>query len=67
MSSSSTFTVQGMTCSHCVASVAEEVGAVPGAEGVEVDLASGRLVVTGDVDAAAVRAAVDEAGYEVVA
>ncbi len=63
----STYSVSGMTCQHCVASVTEEVSEVPGVESVEVDLGSGRLVVHGDgVDDAAVRAAVDEAGYAVV-
>jgi len=62
-----TYIVQGMTCAHCTASVTEEVSEVPGVAAVDVDLASGRLTVTGeDVDEAAVRAAVDEAGYEVV-
>ena len=61
------YTVQGMTCSHCVSSVREEVAEVPGVEAVDVDLTTGRLTVTGDdVDDAAVRAAVAEAGYEVV-
>ena len=64
----STYRVAGMSCSHCVASVSEEVSEVAGVDRVEVDLASGRLVVTGeDVSADAVRAAVAEAGYEVVA
>ena len=64
----STYTVAGMTCSHCVASVAEEVAEVAGVEHVDVDLASGRLAVTGEgVREDAVRAAVAEAGYEVVA
>ena len=63
----STYTVAGMTCSHCVASVSEEVAEVAGVDHVAVDLPSGRLVVTGeDVSADAVRAAVAEAGYEVV-
>ena len=62
-----TYTVEGMTCQHCVASVTEEVGEVAGVERVDVDLASGRMVVHGEgVDDAAVRAAVDEAGYELV-
>jgi copper chaperone CopZ len=62
------YTVQGMTCSHCVASVREEVSEIPNVIDVNVDLESGRLVVTGgDVDDAAVRAAVEEAGYEVAA
>ena len=63
----STYTVAGMTCSHCVASVSEEVAEVTGVERVDVDLASGRLAVSGtDISPDAVRAAVAEAGYEVV-
>lgn len=64
----STYTVKGMTCEHCVRSVTEEVSAVPGVSGVEVDLAGGRVTVVRDrpVDDAAVRAAVSAAGYEVV-
>jgi copper chaperone CopZ len=59
-----TYTVQGMTCAHCVAAVTEEVGRIPGAEHVEVDLQSGALSISGeDIDAAEVRAAVEEAGY----
>jgi copper chaperone CopZ len=62
------FTVEGMTCAHCVLSVREEVEEVAGVEAVDVDLDSGRLVVTGaGVDDAAVRTAVEEAGYEVTA
>jgi copper chaperone len=58
------YTVEGMTCDHCRASVREEVGEVAGVDGVEVDLDSGRLEVRGaDVDDAAVDAAVEEAGY----
>ena len=65
--STSTYTVSGMTCGHCVASVTEEVGEVPGVDDVQVDLASGRLTVVGaePVDPALVRAAVEEAGYTV--
>jgi copper chaperone len=60
------YTVIGMTCGHCVSSVHEEVSEVFGVESVDVDLASGRLVVTGTgVSDEAVRAAVAEAGYEV--
>jgi copper chaperone len=61
------YTVEGMTCAHCVLSVTEEVSEVPGVEKVDVDLASGRMVVRGDVTDEAVRAAVSEAGYEVAA
>ena len=60
------YTVEGMTCQHCVASVQEEVGEVRGVRDVAVDLTSGRVDVTGsDVDDAAVRAAVEDAGYRV--
>lgn len=62
------YTVQGMTCSHCALSVREEVSEVAGVHGVDVDLASGRVTVTGrDISDEAVRAAVADAGYEVVA
>lgn len=61
-----TYTVEGMSCAHCVRAVEEEVGRVPGVTAVEVDLASGRLAVRGEeIDDDAVRAAVDEAGYAV--
>ena len=61
------YTVVGMTCGHCVNAVTEEVSQVPGVTAVDVDLASGGLTVTSDapVDDSAVRAAVEEAGYEV--
>jgi copper chaperone len=61
-----TYTVTGMTCSHCVNSVSAEVGKIPGVTDVQVDLASGAVTVSSDqpVDETAVAAAVDEAGYE---
>ncbi|WP_105567100.1 heavy-metal-associated domain-containing protein [Microbacterium halophytorum] len=62
------YTVEGMTCQHCVMSVTEEVSEVPGVSGVDVDLASGLLTVTAEqVDDAAVAAAVEEAGYALAA
>ncbi|WP_137723531.1 heavy-metal-associated domain-containing protein [Prescottella subtropica] len=63
--STAEYTVTGMTCGHCVASVREEVGAVPGVTAVAVDLPSGRLTVTSDapLPVAAITAAVEEAGY----
>ena len=60
--SSLDFTVSGMTCQHCVASVTEEVTDLPGVTEVDVDLATGRLHVVGDVTAEQVQAAVAEAG-----
>jgi copper ion binding protein len=64
--SQSTYTVTGMTCSHCVASVTEEISEIDGVTDVAVDLPTGAVTVTSDrpVDAADVRAAVEEAGYQ---
>lgn len=64
----STYTVVGMTCEHCVASVTEEISDIAGVTGVDVDLATGRVSVTADgpVQDVAVAAAIDEAGYELV-
>ena len=59
------YTVRGMTCGHCVASVTEEVGEIDGVEGVDVYLETGRVVVHGDLTDEDVRVAVTEAGYEV--
>lgn len=68
MATRSTYRVAGMTCGHCVSSVRAAVSAVEGVNEVEVDLATGELVVISEtrVDADAVRSAVDAAGYEVV-
>lgn len=62
-----TYIVTGMTCSHCVAAVSEEVRKIDGVTAVDVDLASGTVEVTssGRLDDQAVAAAVDEAGYAV--
>ena len=61
-----TYTVHGMTCSHCLRAVTEEVSAVAGVRHVDVQLATGRLAVEGEgFSDDAVRAAVAEAGYEV--
>ena len=64
--STATYTVTGMTCQHCVASVTEEVGELDGVTGVEVDLPTGAVTVTSDapVPDDAVRSAVEEAGYQ---
>ncbi|MCM4081955.1 heavy-metal-associated domain-containing protein [Paractinoplanes hotanensis] len=66
MAVTSTYTVTGMTCGHCVQAVTGELSALPGVDDVQVDLASGAVTVTSEAPLAddAVRAAVDEAGYE---
>lgn len=63
------YLVTGMTCGHCVASVKEEVSAIDGVQAVEVALVKGgasRVTVqsAGPIDEAAIRAAVEEAGYQ---
>ena len=57
-----------MTCGHCVNSVSSEVGKLPGVRDIKVDLATGAVTVESEqpLDDAAVVAAVDEAGYQVV-
>ena len=61
-----TYTVTGMTCGHCVAAVSHELSGVPGVTEVDVDLDTGTVVVTSasPLSTDAVRAAVEEAGYE---
>jgi copper chaperone len=59
--------VQGMSCGHCVASITTAVTALPGVTGVDVDLAAGAVRVDGTPDAAAVTAAIEDAGYDVAA
>lgn len=59
------YTVSGMSCGHCKAAVTEEVQQVAGVEAVEVDLDTKLVVVRGEgVSDDAVRAAIEEAGYE---
>jgi copper chaperone len=66
MSTTQTYTVTGMTCGHCVASVTEEVQEISGVEQVDVVLETGSLTITGaePVDDAAVKTAVEDAGYQ---
>ena len=61
----STYTVTGMTCDHCVSAVTQELSDITGVTKVSIELASGQVTVESDaaVDQAAVAAAVDEAGY----
>jgi copper chaperone len=62
-----TYAVAGMTCAHCVGAVSDEVSKIAGVADVAVDLADGTVSVTGDgFDDTAIRAAIDEAGYQVV-
>ena len=64
--STTTYTVTGMTCGHCVASVTEELAEIDGVETVDVTLESGEVVVTSNapLERVSVERAVNEAGYE---
>jgi len=61
----STYTVTGMTCDHCISAVTQELSDITGVTKVSIELASGQVTVESDaaLDQAAVAAAVDEAGY----
>lgn len=63
--STTSYTVTGMSCGHCEASVREEVSKIAGVEDIRVSAKDGSLVVTssGELSDADVLAAVDEAGY----
>lgn len=65
MAETSEWTVTGMTCEHCVASVTEEVSEIPTVTDVAVTLDGGRVVVTSDapLERSQVEQAVTEAGY----
>lgn len=62
------YTVSGMSCGHCAQSVTEELTALPGVTEVDVDVATGRVVVRAETPPAEanVRAAVGEAGFTYV-
>lgn len=63
-----TYAVDGMTCGHCEQSVREEVEALDGVTSARPDRTTGRLVVSGAaIDDAAIRRAVEAAGYQLAA
>ena len=71
MTTTTTYSVDGMTCAHCVAAVTEELGALPGVAEVRVDLVAGgnsavHVASERELDLSAVAEAVDEAGYRLV-
>ncbi|MHB1569200.1 MAG: heavy-metal-associated domain-containing protein [Solirubrobacteraceae bacterium] len=66
MAETITYLVPGMSCEHCRAAVGGELRTVDGVESVDVDLERKRVRVSGaSLDDAALRAAIDDAGYEV--
>jgi copper chaperone len=61
-----TYVVDGMSCQHCSATISDAVQRVPGVSRAQVDLDRGTVTVRGaGADDAAVRAAIDQAGYQV--
>ncbi len=68
MSTTSTYRVNGMTCGHCVGAVTTELSKLEQVTDVEISLDTGQATITSDapLDDDAVRAAIDEAGYELV-
>lgn len=69
---STTYTVRGMTCGHCVNAVTEEISEIDGVASVEIDLVEGgdspvTVASDAELDIEAVRAAIDEAGHELIA
>lgn len=59
------YLVPGISCSHCVLAIREELERVPGVTHVDVELEGKRVTVHGDgIDDGSVRAAIVEAGYE---
>jgi copper chaperone len=72
MSTTTTYSVSGMTCGHCTSAVTEELSKLAGVQDVQIDLVAGgtsavRVTSESALDESAVREAVDEAGYELAA
>lgn len=65
MSEATVYSVPDISCDHCVNAITKEVTAVPGVTTLEVDLAAKTVSVAGG-DSAAIIAAIDEAGFDVV-
>ena len=62
------YQVSGMSCGHCEGSVSGEISAIPGVSSVKAVASTGEVTVVSAaaLDESAVRAAVDEAGFELV-
>ncbi len=65
MSDTKAYTVPGIHCGHCAASIKEEVSSVEGVEAVDVDLDAKVVTIRGEaLSDEALREAIDEAGYK---
>ncbi len=58
--------VRGMTCDHCVRTIARAVSQVPGVRSISVDLKAGEVTIDGAPDTMAVQHAIDDEGYSVL-
>ncbi len=63
--STATYSVPEISCGHCVAAITGAVSPLDGVESVDVAVDAKTVTVTGDFDDAAVRGAIDDAGYDV--
>ncbi|WBW50176.1 heavy metal-associated domain-containing protein [Peptoniphilus equinus] len=59
------FSIEGMSCAHCVRAVDEAIKSVSGVEGVDVSLEEKKAVVVGNFDVNAAKAAVEDEGYTI--
>ncbi|MER6300416.1 cation transporter [Kitasatospora sp. NPDC001539] len=68
MSSTITYTVSGMSCGHCEKAISQELATLAGVLDVAADAQAGTVTVSSaaPLDEEQIRAAVDEAGYELV-
>ncbi|WP_155053927.1 heavy-metal-associated domain-containing protein [Streptomyces blattellae] len=68
MSITATYKVSGMSCGHCEGAVSGEISELPGVSSVKAVASTGEVTVVSEsaLDEEAVRAAVDEAGFELV-
>ena len=66
--STTSYSVSGMTCGHCVAAVTAEVSKIDGVVAVDIDLPTGAVTIesVAPINSQSVADAVDEAGYELV-
>jgi copper chaperone len=64
MSTTHTYSVPGISCDHCKRAIEAEVSGVAAVESVEVDVDAKLVIVVGGDDAA-IRTAIDDAGYDV--
>ena len=60
-----TYNVPDISCGHCKQAIETEVGGVQGVTSVDVDIDARTVTVAGEASDATIRAAIDEAGYEV--